>query len=158
MADSAARALKTRRHTPPRKEIALKRFVLFIAAAAALGLAVILPHGQSSSVSAAAPDGKAIYTSNCTSCHQATGVGVPSAFPPLAKNPYVTGDPAKVIHTVLTGMTGSIKVNGATYNGAMPAWKPTLNNAQIAAVITYIRSSWGNKASAVTEAQVAKAK
>jgi mono/diheme cytochrome c family protein len=158
VADSASGTLKTSPH-PSVKENALKRFVLFIAAAAALSVAVFVPHGTSSSVSAAAaPDGKAVFAKNCSSCHQATGLGLPGTFPPLAKNAYVTGDPSKVIHTLLTGMTGSIKVNGASYNGAMPPWKGTLSNAEIAAVITYIRSSWGNKASAVTEAQVAKGK
>ncbi len=86
------------------------------------------------------------------------GQGLPGTFPPLAKNAYVTGDPSKVIHTLLNGMNGPVKVNGNAYNGAMPAWKGTLSNAEIAAVITYVRSSFGNKASAVTEAQVAKAK
>ncbi len=80
---------------------------------------------------------------------------MPGAFPPLAKNAYVTGDPKKVIGTLLNGLNGAVSVNGKTYNGAMPAWKGQLSNAEIAAVITYIRSSWGNKASAVTEAQVA---
>jgi mono/diheme cytochrome c family protein len=55
---------------------------------------------------------------------------------------------------VLNGMTGEISVNGAKYNGVMPAWKTKLSPAEVAAVITYIRSSWGNKAPPVTEAQL----
>ena len=96
-----------------------------------------------------------MFSSNCSSCHGAQGQGVPGAFPPLANNPTVTGDPEKVIGIVLGGLHGSITVNGQTYNGMMPAWKGTLSNKDIANVITYIRGSLGNKASAVTEAQVA---
>ncbi len=136
----------------------MKRFVLFAAAASALTAAALVPSGQPGSIASAAPDGKAVYSKNCSSCHQATGQGLTGTFPPLAKNAVVTGDPSKVIHILLNGLNGPIKVNGASYNNAMPPWKGTLSNAEIAAVITYIRSSWGNKASAVTEAQVAKGK
>jgi cbb3-type cytochrome c oxidase subunit III len=136
----------------------LKRFVIFAAAAALLAAVAIVPHSGFGTAAYAASDGKALYSANCTSCHQANGQGLPGTFPPLAKNPYVTGDASKVIHTVKDGLNGSIKVNGKTYNGQMPAWKSQLSNADIAAVITYIRSAWGNKASAVTEAQVAKVK
>jgi mono/diheme cytochrome c family protein len=105
---------------------------------------------------AAATNGATLYTTNCSSCHGAVGKGVPSAFPPLAGNPHVTGAAKSVIHTVKYGLTGSITVNGGTYNGTMPPWGAQLSNADIAAVITYIRSSWGNKASAVKAADVAK--
>ncbi|MGA9272721.1 MAG: hypothetical protein WBV67_04470, partial [Candidatus Cybelea sp.] len=85
--------------------------------------------------------------------------GVPGTFPPLANNPVVTGDPNKVIGIVLGGLHGSISVSGMTYNGMMPAWKGSLSNKDVADVITYIRGSLGNnKASAVTEAQVASHK
>ena len=80
---------------------------------------------------------------------------MPGAFPPLAKNDVVTGDPNKVIGIVASGLHGSIVVNGSTYNGTMPPWKGTLSNGDIADVITYIRASFGNTASAVTEKQVA---
>lgn len=103
---------------------------------------------------AAAGNGSSVYTTNCSSCHQANGKGQPNVFPPLAGNATVTGDPAKVIHIVKNGLSGKISVNGGTYNGQMPAWKGTLTDAQIASVITYIRSSWGNKAGAVTASQV----
>ncbi len=89
-------------------------------------------------------------------CHGAQGTGVPGTFPPLASNPVVTGDANKVIGIVLNGLHGSISVSGQTYNGMMPAWKGTLSNKDVADVVTYIRGSLGsNKASAVTEAQVA---
>ena len=69
---------------------------------------------------AAAPAGDQVFAQNCASCHQAKGQGLPGAFPPLAGNPVVTGDPNKVIKIVENGMTGQISVNGATFNGAMP--------------------------------------
>jgi len=109
-------------------------------------------------VAVAGPDGAKIYSSNCASCHGATGAGLSGTFPPLAGNPMVTGDPTKVIVIVDNGLHGAITVNGQTYNGVMPAWKSSLKPDEVAAVVTYIRSSWGNKASAVTEAQVKAAK
>lgn len=107
---------------------------------------------------AGAPDGAQIYSQNCASCHGANGQGLAGAFPPLAGNPYVTGDPRRVISTVDNGLHGAIVVEGHPFNSVMPAWKSTLKPADIAAVITYIRSSWGNKAPPVTEAQVKAAK
>ncbi|HEV2739380.1 MAG TPA: cytochrome b N-terminal domain-containing protein [Candidatus Elarobacter sp.] len=104
---------------------------------------------------AKAGNGASVYSTNCVSCHGAQGEGVPSSFPPLAGNPFVTGDPKPVIGVLLNGLNGKIDVKGQSYAGQMPAWKGTLTNAQIADVITYIRNAWGNKASTVTEAQVA---
>jgi ubiquinol-cytochrome c reductase cytochrome b subunit len=109
-------------------------------------------------VAAAGPDGSKIFASNCASCHGASGQGTPGTFPPLAGNPFVTGDPSKVIAVLENGMHGAVNIEGQQYNGVMPAWKGTLKPAEIAAVITYIRSSWGNKASPVTEAQVKAAR
>ena len=104
---------------------------------------------------AEASDGAKVYQTNCASCHQATGQGVPGSFPPLAGNPAVVGNATTVIHDVKYGLSGKVTVAGQDYNGMMPAWGQQLSNADIAAVVTYIRSAWGNKASAVTEADVA---
>jgi len=98
--------------------------------------------------------GQKVFATNCSSCHQANGKGQPGVFPPLAGNSVVTGSPTTVIHIVKDGLSGKVAVAGTTYNGQMPAWKGTLSNSDIASVITYIRSSWGNKASAVTTSQV----
>lgn len=103
-------------------------------------------------------NGAQVFTSNCASCHQAQGQGVAGSFPPLAKNPVVTGDATKVIHIVKYGLNGKISVKGQSFNGMMPAWKGTLSDGDIASVITYIRSSWGNSASAVTTAAVTAVK
>jgi ubiquinol-cytochrome c reductase cytochrome b subunit len=105
--------------------------------------------------SGAAAKGGQIFAQNCASCHQANGQGQPGVFPALAMNKDVTGDPKPIIHTLLYGLQGKA-IDGKTYAAQMPAWKGQLTNADIAGVITYIRSSWGNKASAVTEADVAK--
>jgi len=117
------------------------------------------PPSTTAVVSPAAKAGQTVYTQNCSSCHGAGGAGTPGAFPPLAGNPFVTGDPRQVILTVLNGKTGAIQVNGGSYNGTMPPWKSTLSAKDVANVVTYIRSALGsNRASAVTPADVAKLK
>ncbi|MHB8703428.1 MAG: c-type cytochrome [Candidatus Tyrphobacter sp.] len=82
-----------------------------------------------------------VYSTNCSSCHQDRGQGMPGTFPPLAGNPVVTGSAANVIHIVKDGLAGQITVNGVDYSGQMPAWGQTLSNDDVAAVITYIRGS-----------------
>lgn len=91
----------------------------------------------------------------CQTCHQADGNGVAGAFPPLAGSEWVTGDPAIPIRIVLHGLQGEITVKGTKYNAMMMPWKDALSDAEIAAVLTYERSTWGNKAAPVTAAQVA---
>jgi cytochrome c oxidase subunit 2 len=82
--------------------------------------------------------GEKVYTANCAVCHQATGKGVPGAFPPLDGDPVVNGPRAEQINVVLNGkITGSMQ---------MPAWKAVLSDTEIAAVITYTRNNWSNKA------------
>jgi mono/diheme cytochrome c family protein len=103
---------------------------------------------------ASASDGGAIYDQNCSSCHQADGQGISGAFPPLASNPTVTGNPVAVIAIVKDGLEGRVVVNGRAYSGIMPRWRGLLSDEQIADVITYIRSSWKNRASGVSIADV----
>lgn len=101
-------------------------------------------------------DGRKVYMTRCMSCHQMNGQGINGVFPPLIDNEWVEGDKGRLIRILLHGMTGETEVNGVTYSGAMPPWGTFLNDAQIAAVLTYIRSSWGNEAEAVTPAEVAQ--
>jgi mono/diheme cytochrome c family protein len=101
-----------------------------------------------------ASDGAKVFDTNCSSCHGSNGAGSPGAFPPLAGNPVVVGDPMRVIHIVKDGLIGKIVIAGQTYNGEMPKWGSVLSAGDIASAITYIRSAWGNKASPVTVAQV----
>lgn len=103
-------------------------------------------------------DGAAIFSSLCAACHQATGQGLPGVFPPLAGSEWVTGSDSTLSAILLHGINGSLTVKGTSYNGAMPAFKDQLNDEQIAAVLTYIRSQWGNSAAAVTAETVAKAR
>lgn len=103
--------------------------------------------------------GKRLFTANCVACHQATGLGVAGQFPPLVESEWVLtegwhGD-NHLVKILLHGLQGPIQVKGATYNGAMPPWKQ-LKDDQIAAILTYIRSEWGNTESAITTEQVAK--
>ncbi len=109
----------------------------------------------SNSKSSSSASGSSIFMSNCASCHGANGEGVAGTFPPLASNPAVTGNPATVIHIVKYGLTGKIDVAGKPFDGMMPAWSPQLHDEDIASVLSYVRSSWGNHGSAVTTADVA---
>ena len=102
------------------------------------------------------PDGKDVYATTCAACHQLDGSGLTDVYPPLAESEWVTGDEERLIKVVLHGLTGEIEVGGELYSGAMPAWGPSLNDAQVAAVLTYVRKSWGNAAPAVTPATVAR--
>jgi mono/diheme cytochrome c family protein len=103
---------------------------------------------------ASAADGAAIFSARCAACHQATGAGLPSVFPPLAGSNWVNGRDTTVIQIVLHGIQGSLTVNGGKYNGAMPTFGAQLSDAEIAAVLSYVRSQWGNKAGAVSAQQV----
>lgn len=99
-----------------------------------------------------ATKGKSIYMQTCVACHQATGVGVPGAFPPLAKSDYLNKDVNRAIKGVVKGLNGPIVVNGKKFSGAMPA--QALSDQQIADVLTYVYSSWGNSKKVVTAAMV----
>jgi len=131
-----------------------RRFFPLVLAALMLGLVTA---SLGTHRAGAAPDGKLIFGKNCAACHQANGSGL-GPFPPLAGNPDVTkADSSAIIATVLNGRTGPITVNGKQYGGNMPAWRGQLSNADIAAVLTYVRSAWGNNAPAVSVDQVAAA-
>ncbi|MGA2383996.1 MAG: cytochrome c [Gemmatimonadales bacterium] len=101
-------------------------------------------------------DGGAIFSGRCAACHQGTGLGLPGVFPPLAGSEYVKGDPARLARLVLRGLTGPVTVAGAQFNGAMPAWADQLKDAEVAAVLTYVRSHFGNSAGAIDADLVAK--
>ncbi|VVM06310.1 c-type cytochrome [Methylacidimicrobium tartarophylax] len=98
--------------------------------------------------------GQDVYQANCAACHQPTGQGMSGQFPPVAGSDWVNGDPRVLAAMVLGGLQGPVRVAGAEYNGMMPAWKTVLNDAKIAAVLTFLRQSWGNHGSAVEEDQV----
>ncbi|MEO0593408.1 MAG: cytochrome c [Myxococcota bacterium] len=101
-------------------------------------------------------DGQVVYASICQACHQANGLGVSGAFPPLAKSSWVNGAAEMPVAIVLKGLQGEIEVLGTTYNGMMPPFGEQLSDAEIAAVVSYVRSSWGNRGGEVTASEVAK--
>ncbi len=137
----------------------MKRPFTAALACAFLAVAAAALHARAgSAASAAAADGKTIFATKCAACHQANGAGG-GPYPPLAGNADVTAaDTANLILTVLNGRSGPIQVNGKTYSGAMPAWKDQLSSDDVAAVLTYVRSAWTNKAPAVTADQIAAAR
>lgn len=102
--------------------------------------------------------GKQHYGTTCVACHQAAGEGVPGTYPPLAGSDWVTGDQSRLAHIILHGVTGEMEVAGETYSGVMPGWGPMMTDEEIAAVMTYIRASWGNKAPPVKTETVAAAR
>jgi cytochrome c6 len=91
---------------------------------------------------AQAPDGKTLFAKNCAACHQASGKGIPGAFPALAANSFVLGAPADVATVLLKG------------RGGMPDFSGSLDDAEIAQVLSYVRTSWGNGAAPLSEAEV----
>ena len=101
--------------------------------------------------------GKDVFGRTCAPCHQATGQGLPGQFPPLVGSEWVlTPNPERAIRIVLNGLTGPVAVKGAEFNNTMVPWRDALTDEDIAAVATYVRNEWGNKASAVTADQVKK--
>jgi mono/diheme cytochrome c family protein len=103
--------------------------------------------------------GKRLFSQNCVVCHQATGQGIAGQFPPLVGSEWVLSDAKHgenhLVMLMLHGHQGPMTVMGSGYNNAMPQWKQ-LTDDQIAAILTYIRSDWGNNAPAVTPEYVAK--
>jgi len=106
--------------------------------------------GKPAGAPGAAVDGGQIYSAQCVACHQATGAGLPGVFPPLAGAEWVTGPENVAAAILLHGVTGKLTVKGAAYNGQMPAFKDKLNDAEIAAVLSHIRSNFGNAAPKVS--------
>ncbi|MTW09996.1 c-type cytochrome [Pseudoduganella eburnea] len=97
---------------------------------------LLIAHG------AAHADGKALFARNCAACHQATGKGIPGAFPALAGNGFVQGEASQVAAVLLKG------------RGGMPDFSPTLSDADIAEVLSFVRSAWGNQAAPLNAQEV----
>ena len=116
----------------------------------------VATHVVNAAPPAQAADGKKIYNTLCAACHQTSGKGIAGTFPPIAGSEWVTGDKTQLIKVVLHGLTGEIGVAGEVYNSTMSPFGSTLKDAEIAAVATYIRTNFGNKASPVTVAEVAR--
>jgi mono/diheme cytochrome c family protein len=102
-------------------------------------------------------NGEKVYGQVCAACHQATGLGVPGSFPPLAGAGEFYGDPKKHASIVINGLAGEITVLGAKFNGVMPP-QGALSDYDIASVLTFERSSWGNNDGIVMPADVKAAR
>ncbi|HKE95611.1 MAG TPA: copper-containing nitrite reductase [Povalibacter sp.] len=100
----------------------------------------------------AAQSGAHIYATICATCHQQDGRGLPGLFPPLAQSDFLMADKDRSVQVLLHGLTGKIVVNGKPFDGVMPQLR--LSDAQIAAVLSHVRSRFGNDADPVTLADV----
>lgn len=98
--------------------------------------------------------GEATFIGTCSACHQRNAAGLPGVFPPLANSDYLMADKTRSIRAVLGGLSGPITVNGQSYNSAMPPLA-NLTDHEVADVLTYVRSNFGNRGDAVTPAEVA---
>lgn len=103
----------------------------------------------------ASSPGEATYYTYCSTCHQKDGRGASGRFPPLANTDWVSGDKERLIKIILEGMEGSIEINGEAYNGVMPQHS-FLSDTEISNVLTYIRSNFGNDASAIEVDEISK--
>ncbi len=105
------------------------------------------------SLSASVAAGQKVYMQYCVSCHQVDGGGVQHMNPPLIKTTYVLGDKSKIIKIVLHGFSEDVDINGDSYSNTMPSFD-MLKDQEIADVLTYVRNSFTNKASAVKVSEV----
>lgn len=126
--------------------------IISIVLGMAVGSAAMIARPVQGGIQASITRGKQVYLEQCLACHQADGSGVPNMNPPLIKTKYVLGDKVALIKIVLNGMHGE-KIGDDDFTGVM-APHPDLTDQQISDVLTFVRNSFGNKASAVTTAQV----
>lgn len=110
---------------------------------AALAIIATIAAAASSPSRAQETDGKALFLKNCAACHQATGKGIPGAFPALAGSKFAQGPGNEVASVLLK------------WRGGMPDFSDSLSDSDIATVLTFVRSSWGNKADGLNAEQVA---
>ncbi|MBI5364754.1 MAG: c-type cytochrome [Planctomycetes bacterium] len=92
--------------------------------------------------------GRELYAANCMACHQTSGRGDPALAPALRGSPWVLGSEEKLARLLLHGLNGPIDVLGQHFESEMPAF--ALTDAELAALLTYVRREWGNTAEPVT--------
>lgn len=104
--------------------------------------------------------GKGVYAVTCSACHNPAGIGMPPAFPPLAGEEWVTGDPRRLVAITLKGIQGAMTVKGTVYATGMPSpvmtFPPLKDDKNLADVLNYVRNSFGNKADVITPEFVGK--
>lgn len=130
------------------KKVIVIALVFFIATA-------FISEQQQPALKAAMARGKKVYEAACLACHQPDGAGVPNMNPPLIKTKWVLGDKKLLTKIVLKGLQGGeIEIDGDKFHNPMPPQESLLTDQEIADVLTYVRNSFGNKASLVTPAEV----
>ncbi len=100
-------------------------------------------------------NGASIFAAACAPCHRPQGEGVPGVFPALRGDSVILGADERLIKVVLGGLNGPLKIGDQRYFGVMPPFGGRLNDAALAAVLTHVRSSWGNSAAPITKERVA---
>ena len=137
----------------------MKMIRIYWGIAAILMLATLAPKTfgwQGSDLEASVARGKAIYDSQCVTCHREKGEGIKDVYPPLAKSDYLMANKARSIDIVVNGLSGQITVNGAQYDAEMLSLD--LPDQQVSDVLNYVRNSWGNKGDAIKTEEVAPLK
>ena len=114
------------------------------------------PVVRASAKPAAVPtSGKTLYAQHCATCHQLDGRGMPGHYPALAGNGVATmADPRALVLVTLNGLRPAPAASGAPKPAEMPGFAAQLNDAEIASILTFVRSQWGNRAGKVTPADV----
>ena len=100
--------------------------------------------------------GRKLFATICAACHQPSGSGIPSRFPPLAASDFLNADKHRAARVVVNGMQGELMVNGQKYNTSMP--KVPLGDQDVANVLTFVYSSFGNSGQEVTAEEVTAAR
>lgn len=100
--------------------------------------------------------GSVVFNAKCAVCHQRNGKGLPGVYPTLIGSNFATGDPGIPIRIVLNGLQGPIEREGKQFNGVMQPWGNVLSDQEIADVLSFVRTSWGNSAAAIEAAMVAE--
>jgi len=100
--------------------------------------------------------GAQVYAATCQLCHQPNGLGTPAQFPPLDGSEWVNGPVERLIRIPNNGLQGPVTIKGENWAAAMPNMGAALSDQDLADLLTFIRSSWSNKSSAVTVDQVKK--
>jgi nitrite reductase (NO-forming) len=136
----------------------MKKKIIGVALTVACTLAFVTT-GLAQDKAASMARGQKVYNEYCKTCHQATGQGLGTVYPPLAKSDYLAKTPMpQIIKEVVNGKSGKLKVNGKEYNGVMAPLPKKYTDEDIAGVLTYVYNSWGNKGTVVTVADVKKHK
>lgn len=132
----------------------MKKALLVLISLIAVTAIVLIGCDSHSSTEASIARGEKIYTQYCLPCHQVDGSGVPQLNPPLKNSAYVLGKESKLVSIVMHGFNEGVEINGDTYTNQMPPVGANFKDEEIADVVTYVRNSFGNKASAISAEEV----